>query len=162
MCFSELKSLIKNAFLGATHSREVIVTDNNYAYLSLDWVEKKAYKGYKNWLSIFDFGRGINNSDWKDNFDCEDLSNSFKIYLRLLHAQANPNTFSDKMKGKKNENDSESVLVGTIAFKNSPNSAHSINVFLDEGNQFRFFEPMYGKFIKLTKEQRDSIWYVNF
>ena len=75
----ELKSLIKNAFLGATHSREVIVTDNNYAYLSLDWVEKKAYKGYKNWLSIFDFGRGINNSDWKDNFDCEDLSNSFKI-----------------------------------------------------------------------------------
>jgi len=155
----QLKTLIKDSFSGA---REVIVTDNNYAYLDCEWVESEAYKGYKNWLSIFDFGRGINNSDWKSNFDCEDLSNSFKIYLRLLHAQANPNTFSDKAKGKTNESDSESILAGTIAFKNSERSAHSINILVDEDDSFKFFEPMYGKFINLTKKEKESIWYVNF
>ena len=156
----ELKSLVKEACLEA---RENIVTDNDYAYLDLNWVENKAYKGYKNWLSIFDFGRGINNSDWKSNFDCEDLSNCFKMYLKLLHAQANPHTTTDKLKGKAtNESDTQSILAGTIAYKNSAISAHSINVFIDPNNEMKFFEPMYGKFIKLSKEERDSIWYVNF
>ena len=86
----ELKDLIKAAF---PQAREIIVTDNDYAYLDYYWVETQAYDGYKHWMSIFDFGRGIKNSDWKRNFDCEDLANSFKIYLRMLHAQSNPNTF---------------------------------------------------------------------
>ena len=155
----ELKDLIKAAF---PQAREIIVTDNDYAYLDYYWVEPQAYDGYKHWMSIFDFGRGIKNSDWKRNFDCEDLANSFKIYLRMLHAQANPNTFSEQMGGKSNESNTESILVGTIAYRNSSSSAHSINVFIDSMNKMRYFEPMYGRFINLSKEERESIWYVNF
>ncbi|HAI16706.1 MAG TPA: hypothetical protein DCM10_00970 [Xanthomarina gelatinilytica] len=155
----ELKDLIKATF---PEAREIIVTDNDYAYLDYYWIENEAYDGYKHWMSIFDFGRGIKNSDWKRNFDCEDLANSFKIYLKMLHAQANPNTFSEQMDGKSNESNTESILAGTIAFKNSSSSAHSINIFIDSMNKIRYFEPMYGRFINLSKGERESIWYVNF
>ena len=143
-------------------------TDRDYAYLDLDWVENEAYQGYKHWMSLFNFGRGINNSDWKANFDCEDLANSFKTYLKLLHAEANPYTLSERAKGKVNIVDTESVLVGTIFYKNSVSSAHSINVFFDNSKQGevygspKFFEPMYGKFINLNKNEQESTWYVEF
>ena len=139
-------------------------TDRDYAYLDLGWVENEAYRGYKHWLSLFNFGRGINNSDWKPNFDCEDLANSFKVYLKLLHAEANPYTFSERTKGKKNLVDTESVLVVTIFYKNSVSSAHSINFFFDDEKKGspKFFEPMYGKFINLNQNEQDSIWYVEF
>jgi hypothetical protein len=154
-----LKSLVARQF---PNNKNDPTTDRSYAYLDLKWVEKEAYKGFKAWLSIFDFGKGIHNSDWKLNFDCEDLSISFKIYLRLLHAEANPHTFSERAKGKKNETNTDSVLAGVMFYKNSPRSAHSINVFFDGNNKARFFEPMYGNFMNLTQEQRDSTWYVEF
>ena len=97
--------------------------------------------------------------DWKTNFDCEDLANSFKLYLRLLHAEANPHTLSS---GKKNETDTESVLVGTICYNNSSSSAHAINVFINGNNKPVFFEPMYGKFINLSKKEKEETWYVSF
>lgn len=155
-----LKELIDKTF--PSNKRANGVTDSDYAYLDLEWVENDAYEGYKNWLSIFDFGRSVKNSDWKRNFDCEDLANSFKIYLRLLHAEANPSTMMEELSGKKNESSSESVLVGTIFFNNSKSSAHSINVFFDANDRPKFFEPMYGKFINLTKDERESVWYVEF
>jgi hypothetical protein len=154
-----LKDLVARQF---PNNKNDPTTDKDYAYLDLKWVEREAYKGFKAWLSIFDFGKGINNSDWKPNFDCEDLSISFKTYLKLLHAEANPYTFSERAKGKKNETNADSVLAGIIFYKNSSRSAHSINVFFDGSNQPRFFEPMYGKFMNLTKEQKDSTWYVEF
>ena len=40
--------------------------------------------------------------------------------------------------------------------------AESIQINITTNNEMKFFEPMYGKFIKLSKEERDSIWYVNF
>ena len=155
-----LKELIDKTF--PSNKRVDGVTDSDYAYLELEWVENDAYEGYKNWLSIFDFGRGVKNSDWKRNFDCEDLANSFKIYLRLLHAEANPSTMTEELSGKQNESSSESVLVGTIFFNNSSSSAHSINVLFDANDRPKFFEPMYGKFINLTQNERESIWYVEF
>jgi len=156
----DLELLVNSCFLGI---KQNITTDNDYAYIDLDWVEVEAYLGYERWLSIFNFGKGINNSDWKGNWDCEDLSNSFKCYLRLLHAQANPYTFTESFNGKaKNETNAESILVGSIFYRNSDRSAHCINLFFDKDNKPKFFEPMYGKFINLTEEQQRKVWYVNF
>jgi len=152
----ELKKIIENIF---PNTKYISITDRDYSHLDLEWIEHKAYKGYKNWLSIFSFSRGIKNSDWKTNFDCEDLANSFKLYLRLLHAEANPHTLSS---GKINEIDTESVLVGTMCYNNSSSSAHAINVFIDGNERPVFFEPMYGKFINLTKKERYETWYVSF
>jgi hypothetical protein len=122
---TELKKIINKIF---PNTKYISITDRDYAYIDLDWVEDDAYKGYEKWLSIFSFNRNINNSSWKKNFDCEDLSNSFKLYLKLLHAEANPNTFSS---GKKNTSETESVLVGNISYDNSKSTAHSINIFFD-------------------------------
>ena len=152
----ELKKIIENIF---PNTKYISITDRDYSHLDLEWIEDEAYKGYKNWLSIFSFGRGIKNSDWKTNFDCEDLANSFKLYLRLLHAEANPHTLSS---GKKNEISTESVLVGTMCYNNSSSSAHAINIFIDGNEKPVFFEPMYGKFINLTKKERYETWYVSF
>ena len=152
----ELKKIVESNFI---NTKYISITDRNYSHLDLEWIEKEAYKGYKNWLSIFSFSRGINNSDWKTNFDCEDLANSFKLYLRLLHAEANPHTLSS---GKKNETDTESVLVGTICYNNSSSSAHAINIFINGNNKPVFFEPMYGKFINLSRQEKENIWYVSF
>jgi len=153
---TELKKIINKIF---PNTKYISITDRDYAYIDLDWVEDDAYKGYEKWLSIFSFNRNINNSSWKKNFDCEDLSNSFKLYLKLLHAEANPNTFSS---GKKNTSETESVLVGNISYDNSKSTAHSINIFFDGLNNAKFFEPMYGKFINFSEKQKEQTWYVSF
>ena len=139
-----------------------LTSDRNYAALDMNWVEDEAYNGYLKWLSIFSFGRGIKNSKWKSNWDCEDISEGFKLYLKLMHAEHNPNTLTERSKGKENECDAESVAAGVIYFKNSARSAHAINLFFDKDGKPHFFEAMYGEFIKIGKEEQASIWYANF
>ena len=70
----ELKHLLYTKYPKA----EIVLTDRNYAILDPEWVEKEAFKAYEEWISIFGFNRKINNSHWKTNWDCEDLSDSFK------------------------------------------------------------------------------------
>jgi len=155
----ELRHLLHTRYPDA----EVILTDRNYAVLDPEWVEKEAYKAYINWISIFGFTRKIRNSFWKTNWDCEDMSASFKIYLRFLHAANNPNTFTDRyLRGKKNETNSDSVAVGTLFYKNSPTTGHAINVFVSPKGDLSYFEPKDGIFINITEAEEKKVWYVNF
>ena len=161
---SEIKNLVSSNFsdIKENNDRLNVVSDRSYACLDLDWVENEAYKGYTEWMRIFDFGRGIRNSKWKTNWDCEDISEGFKLYLKLIHAQANKNTATDSLEGKENESDAQSIAAGVIYFKNSARSAHAINLFFDNKEEPRYFEPMYGKFINIGEEERASVWYANF
>ena len=161
---SQLKGMVSGNFPEITNNdnRLNLVSDREYAALDMNWVEDEAYNGYLKWLSIFSFGRNIKNSRWKNNWDCEDISEGFKLYLKLMHAEHNPNTLTERSKGKENESDAQSVAAGVIYFKNSAHSAHAINLLFDKEEQPHFFEPMYGEFIKINEEQRNSIWYANF
>ena len=91
---ADIKKTIQSSFPNVEH---LIITDKDYALLDLEWVKKEAYPAYIEWIKVFGFQKKIRASYWKTNWDCEDLSNSFKAYLRFLHAAANSYTLSDRM-----------------------------------------------------------------
>jgi hypothetical protein len=163
----EVKTIKKNELKHLLYTRyphaEIVLADREYAILDESWVEKQAYKGFLAWVSIFGFKYKIQNSLWKKNWDCDDMSTSFKVYLRFLHASFNPNTFSETyLKNVENETDAESVAVGSIFYKNSPTSGHAINMLIDSKEEVTFFEPKHGGYVSLSEAEENNIWYINF
>jgi hypothetical protein len=155
----ELEHLLSTRYPKA----EIVLTDRNYAILDPEWVEKYAFKAYAEWISIFGFKRKIKNSFWKTNWDCDDMSTSFKTYLRFIHASHNPYTFTDRrLRNKRNETNADSVAVGTIFYQNSKRSGHAVNAFISPDENISFFEPRDGLFISLTEAEENKIWYINF
>ena len=155
----ELKHLLYTKYPKA----EIVLTDRDYAILDPEWVEKQAFKAYEEWISIFGFNRKINNSHWKTNWDCDDMSTSFKTYLRFIHAAHNPYTFTDgRMRNKHNETNADSVAVGTVFYRNSDRTGHAVNAFISPDENVSFFEPRDGLFISLTEAEENKVWYVNF
>ena len=156
---SALKHLLYTRYPHA----EIVLSDREYAILDEDWVEKEAYKGFLTWISIFGFKYKIQNSLWKKNWDCDDMSTSFKVYLRFLHASFNPNTYSEvHLHNAQNETDAESVAIGSMFYKNSPSSGHAINILINSKEEITFFEPKHGGYITLTEAEQRKIWYINF
>ena len=157
----ELKKIIDSSFPNVEH---LITTDRDYALLDTEWVKRHAYPAFIEWIQVFGFQRKIRSSYWKTNWDCEDLSDSFKAYLRFLHAAANSHTLTERMKGDKNITNATSVSVGTMFYRNNgaKSGGHAINVFLSEKKKLVYFEPEAGVFINLNKKEKESTWYVNF
>ena len=158
---ADLKRTIQSSFPNVKH---LIITDKDYALLDLEWVKKDAYLAFIEWIKVFGFQRKIRASYWKTNWDCEDLSNSFKAYLRFLHAAANSYTLSERMSGKKNITNATSVSVGTIFYKNGKDGSggHAINLFFSENMHPVYFEPDSGRYIHLNPKEEKTVWYVNF
>jgi hypothetical protein len=157
----ELKKIISSFFPNVKH---LITTDRDYALLDLEWVEKHAYSAFIEWIQVFGFKRKIRFSYWKTNWDCEDLSESFKAYLRFLHAAANSHTLTERMDGKENITNATSVSAGTMFYKNygDRSGGHAINILLSKDMKPAYFEPEAGVYINLNNEQKKSVWYVNF
>ena len=157
----ELDKAIKDSFSNVKHA---IVTDKDYALLDLEWVKKVAYPGFLEWIQLFNFKRKIRSSYWKPNWDCDDISDSFKVYLRFLHASANCHTLTERMNGDKNITNATSVLVGTMFYRNhgERSGGHAINLLFSENMQPVYFEPENGHFIHLNPDEEKSVWYVNF
>jgi|10_taG_2_1085330.scaffolds.fasta_scaffold33393_4 hypothetical protein len=148
------------------------VGDRSFAVLDKSWVIKKAYPAYKKWLNFQNIDK------WRNNWDCDNFAYSFKSFLQVLHAQHNPYTFTEKRKKNvENTTDAESVAVSVIYYtikRKGSSSMHAINMliatnsqgFLTEGcpHQYgpSFFEPDGGVEVKLSKEEKDSICYINF
>jgi len=148
------------------------VGDRSFAVLDKDWVIGKAYPAYKKWLRFHSI------SKWRNNWDCDNFAYSFKLFLQSLHAQHNPHTFTDRRKNNvENTTNAESAAVGVIYYmikRKNNSSMHAINVlistitqgFLAESNRHQytpcFFEPDGGVEVKLSKEEKDSICYINF
>ena len=157
----ELKKIMNSFFPNVEH---LITTDRDYALLDTEWVKKHAYPAFIEWIQVFGFQRKIRSSYWKTNWDCEDLSDSFKAYLRFLHAAANSHTLTERMKGDKNITNATSISVGTMFYRNNgaKSGGHAINIFLSEDKKPVYFEPEAGIYINLSKKQEKSVWYVNF
>jgi hypothetical protein len=157
----ELKKIMNSSFPNVKH---LITTDRDYALLDLDWVKKHAYPAFIEWIQVFGFQRKIRSSYWKTNWDCEDLSESFKAYLRFLHAAANSHTLTERMMGEKNITNATSISVGTMFYRsNGANSGgHAINMLLSKDMKPAYFEPEAGVFIHLNRIAEETVWYVNF
>jgi len=157
----ELKKIMKSSFPNVEH---LITTDRDYALLDLEWVKKHAYPAFIEWIQVFGFQRKIRSSYWKTNWDCEDLSESFKAYLRFLHAAANSHTLTERMDGKKNITNATSISAGTMFYRNHGNKSggHAINILLSEDMKPAYFEPEAGDFIHLNRDAEETVWYVNF
>ena len=84
------------------------------------------------------------------------------MYVNLLHACENPETFTTKRSGAKNTTDARAAAVGVMFFKNSNRSAHAVNVIATEDDEVLFFEPDGGAFFTLTDKYKETVWYVNF
>ena len=148
---------------------DIQVSDRSYAILEKGWVHGPAYDAYKKWLQF----HGV--SYWRTNWDCDDISISFKQFLQILHSKQNPHDLSKLLldKTKENTTNAESVAVGVINY-NTGGSYHAINILLSvdgygfspEGSfhtyKFSFFEPDGGAEAKLKEKEKDSICFINF
>ena len=150
----KLENILKKNF--TNKDCNYYLNDQSYAVMDASWIKAECYKGYRKWLGL----AGINK--WKTNWDCDNFAQSFKMYVNLLHARANPETFTSKHKsGKKNACDAHAAAVGVVFYKNSNRSAHAINVIATEDDEVLFFEPDGGDFLNLTNKHKESTWYVN-
>ena len=157
----ELKIIMNSSFPNVKH---LITTDRDYALLDLEWVKKHAYPAFIEWIKVFGFQRKIRSRYRKTNWDCEDLSESFKAYLRFLHAAANSHTLTERMRGKENITNATSISVGTMFYRNNgaKSGGHAINMLLSRDMNPAYFEPEAGVFVHLNPKQEESVWYVNF
>jgi hypothetical protein len=148
----------------------VFFSDRNYCMFTQRFVETDGFNGFKKWIEF----NGIKSKGqlkyWKRNYDCDNLANAFKAYMNLLHARANPLSFTDSFaSGKQNESEAEGVAVGVIYFdirSGKSLAKHAINVVITRGLRNKlapvYIEPSGAGKINLTKREKESIWYVNF
>jgi len=151
-------------------------TDSTYAMYRPRFLLEDGYKSYSEWLNFAGIKSRTGLDFWRSNWDCDNLSFSYKTYMSMLHAKENLNTFSDKRrKNVENTSDAESVAVGVIFYKiikdyvkrGKSSSMHAINTAVtvnDKSSELEiiYIEPKNGVKLKLTQEEEDSIWYANF
>ena len=148
----------------------VFFSDADYAMFTETFLTIKGFQGFKKWLKFCGIISSGQKQYWKRNYDCDNLANAFKTYMNLLHAKANPLSFTESFKtGKANETTAQGVAIGVIYFEikgKKTSSHHAINMAITRGlrNQLVpiFIEPNGAGKIKLTKQERESIWYANF
>ena len=159
---------IKNLFPEGIKS--VFFSDADYAMFTERFLTQEGFQGFKKWLKFCGIKSVGQKHYWKRNYDCDNLANAFKTYMNLLHAKANPLSFTQSFKtGKENETKAQGVAVGVIYFEikgKKTSSHHAINMAITRGLRNElvsiFIEPNAAGKIKLTKQERESIWYVNF
>ena len=146
-------------------------SDADYSVLTERFLTVEGFNGFKKWLTFCGIdNKGGQNQYWKRNYDCDNLAESFKTYMNLLHARANPLTFTESFKdGKYNDTNAQGVAVGVMYFEikaKKTSSHHAINIAITRGLRNElvpiFIEPNAAGKIKLTKKEKESIWYVNF
>ena len=146
-------------------------SDADYSVLTERFLTGEGFNGFKKWLTFCGIdNKGGQNQYWKRNYDCDNLAESFKTYMNLLHARANPLTFTESFKSSKyNDTNAQGVAVGVMYFEikaKRTSSHHAINIAITRGLRSElvpiFIEPNAAGKIKLTKKERESIWYVNF
>ena len=145
-------------------------SDTDYSMFTETFLTMKGFQGFKKWLRFCGIKPSGQKQYWKRNYDCDNLANAFKTYMNLLHAKANPLSFTEGFKkGKHNETASQGVAVGVMYFEiksKKTSSHHAINIAITKGLRNElvpiFIEPNAAGKIKLTKQERESIWYVNF
>ena len=146
-------------------------SDADYSMFTERFLTREGFNGFKKWLTFCGIdNKGGQNQYWKRNYDCDNLAESFKTYMNLLHARANPLTFTESFKsGKHNGTNAQGVAVGVIYFEikaKKTSSHHAINIAITRGLRNElvpiFIEPNAAGKIKLTKKEKESIWYVNF
>jgi len=150
--------------------KDVFFSDADYAMFTERFLTQEGFQGFKKWLKFCGIESVGQKQYWKRNYDCDNLANAYKTYMNLLHAKANPLSFTQSFKtGKDNETKAQGVAVGVMYFEikgKKTSSHHAINVAITKGlrNQLIpiFIEPNAAGKIKLTKQERESIWYVNF
>jgi len=148
----------------------VFFSDVDYAMFTEAFLTHKGFQGFKKWLKFCGIESTGQKRYWKRNYDCDNLANAYKTYMNLLHAKANPLSFTESFKtGKKNNTTAQGVAIGVIYFEikgKKTSSHHAINMAITRGlrNQLVpiFIEPNGAGKIKLTKQERESIWYANF
>jgi len=165
----DIKKLLPKCPKG--HERQVFFSDADYALFSDRFLTHDGFSGYKKWLKFCgrDCAKG-QTQYWRRNYDCDNLAESYKTYMNMLHAKANPLTFTESFKSdKQNETKAEGVAVGVIYFEmksKGTSSHHAINVAVTHNARNNlsliFIEPNSSGKIKLNKQEKESIWYVNF
>jgi hypothetical protein len=150
--------------------RYVLFSDSDYSMFTESFLTREGFSGFKKWLKFCGITSTGQKQYWKRNYDCDNLANAFKTYMNLLHAKANPLSFTEGFKsGKLNETSAEGVAIGVVYFEmrnKKSASHHAINVAVTNGLRGNptliYIEPNGAGKIKLTKRERESIWYVNF
>ena len=151
--------------------RNVFFSDADYSVFTERFLTVEGFNGFRKWLTFCGIdSKGGQNQYWKRNYDCDNLAESFKTYMNLLHARANPLSFTESFKGGKyNDTNAQGVAVGVMYFEikaKKTSSHHAINIAITRGLRNElvpiFIEPNAAGKIKLTKKERESIWYVNF
>ena len=123
---------------------EIFTSDADYMTPQKDWVSGDLYhKNFRKWLSENQLSR------WKDYWDCDNFSFAFYSFAQICHARTMQNLAKDDR--------AQGLAIGVMFYHMEGAGGHAIN-FIHTNGEIVGFEPQNGKYINLTKKEKDSCW----
>lgn len=120
---------------------KIFATDKTYSIPHSEWLRTTFYDFFHAWLQKKELQK------WKPNHDCDNFSFLFRTFGQIAHAKSTDPNFS------------EGVAIGVIFYKKEGRFGHAINVAITEKGVI-WIEPQNGKFLDLTQEEIQSIYFV--
>jgi len=127
----------------------IFIADADYASPNKSWVIGKFYNSYRNWLQKHQLNK------WESYYDCNRFAYTFSVFASFCHAK------TMQVYEKMGRQTFQGISIGVIYYNigGKRGNGHAINFFVTEG-KVHYIEPQNGKIINLTKEEKDSAWFV--
>jgi len=133
-------------FAYGVNLNSTVFADSEYNLLAKDWVVDNAQPDFKEFL----FQLGFNKWE-KNNSDCDDFAKAFTVFLKSYVKKSKPKAASP--------------AVGEVYYIRRVGGAHAINIIVladsDGAPTLAFFEPQEHKFVNLTLEEIQSIYFIS-
>lgn len=117
------------------------VGDSDYALPKAEWLTGTFFEFFNGWR----FDHNLN--EWSNKNDCDNASSLFFCFSQICHA-----------KGDRPE---QAVAVGELFYKIGGDQAkgHAVNVAITDKGVITI-EPQTGVSKPMTKEEKDSVWFI--
>ena len=138
----ELRADLNNVFPNS----QKFLSDKDYLTPQKSWVSGDLYfKNFKKWL-------WSNNLDtWQEYWDCDNFAFALYTFSQICHART--------MEKTKEIDRAQGLALGVIFYKMDGVGGHAIN-FVHTEDKIYGFEPQSGKYLNLSKKEKESCWLV--
>jgi hypothetical protein len=144
---NSLEHLLQSYF---SEDAQIIINDSSYSIVNLEWMAQVFGPHFK---------RYITGLEYSNTFDCDDFTRLCLLQLQVSHSNSGTIIQAPLL--------GEVHYVDSVDEETGKQNLHSLVMYvgLDTRNNniiFLFFEPIRSSFIPLSREQIDSIYFINF
>jgi hypothetical protein len=143
----ESKYAVKKLIVDDLPNAKVFMSDGSYATPTESWIASKCYWQFETNLRKNDLYK------WRAYHDCDNKAFSFWQFVCDCHCK----TMMDRE--KRDLPVFQGVTVGVIFYIIDGSSGHAINILVNKTG-VKYFEPQTGKFVTLTKTEKNSAWFI--